>query len=119
MTIFCVDDSSTIRMLVKKAVESEGYSVLEAENGKQALAHKDISKADIFLVDVNMPEMNGFEFVKNIKKDPNLKTKPVIFLTTESAVDKKNEGKDAGGSGWIIKPFEPPALIKVLKMFSE
>ncbi|MBN2509166.1 MAG: response regulator [Spirochaetales bacterium] len=105
-------------MLVKKALEPEGYTVLEAENGKEALSHKDIAGADLFLVDVNMPQMNGFELVKNIKQDTRLSSKPVIFLTTESALEKKNEGKDLGGAGWIVKPFEPPALIKVIKMFS-
>ena len=119
MTIFCVDDSSTIRMLVKKAVTPEGYSVIEAQNGKEALLNNDIEKADLFLVDVNMPEMNGFEFVKNIKQNPKLSSKPVVFLTTESALEKKNEGKDLGAAGWIVKPFEPPALVKVLKMFAD
>ncbi len=63
--------------------------------------------------------MNGYEFVEEIKKDAKLKNKPVIFLTTESAVEKKNKGKDIGADGWIVKPFDPPALIKVIKMFAE
>ena len=119
MNIFCIDDSSTIRVLVKKAVAGEGYNVLEAENGKEALEHADIAKADVFLVDVNMPVMNGYEFVEEMKNNPKLKNKPVIFLTTESSLEKKNKGKDIGADGWIVKPFEPPALIKVLKMFAE
>lgn len=114
--IMCVDDSSIIRKLVIKTLEPEGYEIIEAENGRDALAKCAGSKSDLFIVDVNMPEMDGFTFVENLKKDPAFKNLPVIFLTTESSAEKKNRGKDLGVSGWIVKPFEAPTLQKVVGM---
>lgn len=115
--ILCVDDSSTIRMLVKKSLQPEGYEVLEAENGKDAMG-KCADDIALYLVDVNMPEMNGFEFVEALKKTPAGKDKPVVFLTTESSAEKKDMGKNLGVKGWIVKPFEPPALLKIVNMLT-
>ncbi|MFW5683829.1 MAG: response regulator [Spirochaetota bacterium] len=115
--ILCIDDSPTIRKLVHKALDPAGYEVDEAENGKAALEKAD-SGFDLFLVDVHMPEMDGFEFVGVIKSRPELKGKPVVFLTTESSDDKKARGKALGVNGWIVKPFEPEALIKVVSVLT-
>ncbi len=115
-TILCIDDAKTIRMLVKKALEPEGYTVVEAENGKDGLDKCNGSEINFFLVDVNMPVMDGFEFVKELKKKEKYSSVPVVFLTTESSADKKAMGKDLGVNGWIVKPFEPAGLIKVVNM---
>ena len=117
-TVMCVDDSSTIRMLVKKALEPEGFEIVEAENGQDGLdksAGKDIT---LFIVDVNMPVMDGFEFVKSIKGNSTFGDTPIIFLTTESSAQKKQIGKELGVNGWIVKPFDPPSLIKVVNMLT-
>ena len=114
--VMCVDDSSTIRMLVKKALEPEGYEIVEAENGKEGLDKIGGQDIALFIVDVNMPVMDGFDFVKNIKEDTKVKDKPVIFLTTESSAQKKELGKELGVNGWIVKPFDPPSLVKVVNM---
>lgn len=116
--VMCVDDSSTIRMLVKKALGPEGYEIIEAENGKEGLEKCESDAMDLFIVDVNMPVMDGFEFVKGIKAVDSHKEKPVIFLTTESSAEKKSLGKELGVNGWVVKPFDPPSLVKVVKMLA-
>lgn len=116
--VLCIDDSPTIRKLVKKSLEPEGYEVLEAGDGSEGLSVSKGASVDLFIVDVNMPVMDGFSFVKNIKEEPGYKKTPIIFLTTESSADKKLAGKDLGVSGWIVKPFETASFIKVVAMLT-
>ena len=116
--ILCIDDSPTICKLVHKALDPQGYEVTDAENGRVALDKADAS-VDMFIVDVNMPEMDGFAFVEAIKARSELADKPVVFLTTESSEDKKERGKTLGVNGWIVKPFEPEALVKVVSMLTD
>lgn len=113
--ILCIDDSATIRMLLKKTLESEGFEVVEANDGREGLSKTQAHSIDLFIVDVNMPVMDGFEFVGKIKQTDHANA-PIIFLTTESTVEKKQLGKGLGISGWIVKPFDPPSLIKVVNM---
>ncbi|MFP4180518.1 MAG: response regulator [Spirochaetaceae bacterium] len=114
--ILCVDDSSTIRMLVKKALGPEGYEIVEAEDGKVGLDKSDEHDISLFIVDVNMPVMDGFGFVKNVREKSKYASTPIIFLTTESGAEKKQVGKELGVNGWFVKPFEAPSLLKVVKM---
>lgn len=114
--VLCIDDSATIRMLVKKALGPEGYEIVEAENGQEGLDKSEEQEISLFIVDVNMPVMDGFEFVKNIKQRSAYAETPVIFLTTESGAEKKQVGKELGVNGWFVKPFEAPSLAKVVKM---
>lgn len=116
--IMCIDDSPTIRMLVKQNLVPQGYEIVEAENGQEGL-DKVSPDVALFLVDVNMPVMNGFDFVKSLKSESAYSSKPVIFLTTESSVDKKNVGKELGVNGWIVKPFEPESLVKIVTMLTK
>lgn len=116
--IMCVDDSPTIRMLVKQNLSPEGFEIIEASNGQEGL-DKLSSDITLFLVDVNMPVMNGFEFVKTMKADAAYSNKPVVFLTTESGADKKSMGKELGVNGWIVKPFEPESLKKIVGMLAK
>lgn len=118
-SILCVDDSPTIRKLVKKALQPEGFAVYEAENGKDALDLCSKEAIDFFLVDVNMPVMDGFSFVEKLKGEQDqYKTSPVVFLTTESGSDKKQRGKELGVRGWVVKPFEASALVKLVSMLT-
>jgi two-component system, chemotaxis family, chemotaxis protein CheY len=118
-TILCVDDSPTIRKLVKKALEPEGYQVLEAENGQAALDMCDSQNIDFFLVDVNMPVLDGFGFVEKLNAEKTACSQtPVVFLTTESGTDKKQRGKELGVRGWVVKPFEASSLIKLVSMLT-
>jgi two-component system chemotaxis response regulator CheY len=114
--ILCIDDSVTIRMLLKKTLEPEGFEVIGAENGQEGLTKAREESIDLYLVDVNMPVMDGFEFVKNLKSGGSSAGAPIVFLTTESSVEKKELGRQMGISGWIVKPFDPPSLIKVVNM---
>ena len=116
-TIFCVDDSPSIRMLVRKTLESRGYAIREAENGQDAIDSLiSDSTADLFIVDVNMPVMGGFDFVRSLKNGSVHNNTPIVFLTTESGEDKKAIGKDLGVKGWIVKPFEGPQLLQIAEI---
>lgn len=117
-TVLCIDDSTTIRLLVKKTLEPLGYTVLEAENGQTGVDKASQTAVDFVLVDVNMPVMNGFECVKALKSRPALAKIPVVFLTTESSDEKKTLGRQLGVSGWMVKPFEADALVKIVRMLA-
>ena len=117
-TILCIDDSTTIRLLVKKTLEPLGYRVLEAENGQMGLDVALKGGVDFCLIDVNMPVMNGFDCVKGLKAKPSTASLPVVFLTTESSDEKKALGRQLGVNGWMVKPFEAEALVKVVRMLA-
>lgn len=116
--LMCVDDSATIRKLVKKTIEPAGWEVVEAENGREGL-DKLFAELQFFVVDINMPVMDGFTFVENLKATEGYEKKPVVFLTTESSEEKKQRGRSLGVNGWIVKPFEPETLLKILEMLEE
>jgi two-component system chemotaxis response regulator CheY len=111
-TILIVDDSSSLRTVVKLALTRAGYDVLEAGDGKEGLAQLEkADKVNLIVSDVNMPNMDGIEFVTEIKKHPRHKFTPVVMLTTEGQDDRKALGKAAGAKAWIVKPFNPPQLL--------
>ncbi len=109
-----VDDSIAVRQVVGIALKDAGYEVLEACDGEDALNKLDGNKIHLIISDVNMPNMNGFEFVKACKKLASYKFTPVIMLTTETGDVKKMQGKDAGAKAWIVKPFQPPQLLNAV-----
>jgi two-component system chemotaxis response regulator CheY len=96
------------------ALRRAGYETLEAANGKEALALLDGERLHLIISDVNMPVMNGIEFVKALKQHPTSKFTPVVMLTTEGQDDMKQAGKAAGAKAWIVKPFNPPQLLDVV-----
>lgn len=118
-TIMIVDDTEAIRMSVGFTLQEEGYDIVEAKNGQEALDKlKGANKIDLILCDVNMPVMDGIEFLRNMKTNDSyssVKFTPIIMLTTEAGEDKKNEGKELGAKAWIVKPFKPEQLIKAVK----
>jgi len=113
-TILIVDDSSSLRMAVRIALTSAGYEVIEAEDGKAALAKLDGRKLHLVISDVNMPNLDGYGFVQAMKQMPAYKYTPVVMLTTEDSNEKKERGRDAGAKAWIVKPFQPPQLLTVV-----
>lgn len=113
-TIMIVDDSMSIRQVVGIALKGAGYDVLAAEDGKDALSKLTGQKVHLIISDVNMPNMNGIEFVTELKKKPAYKFTPVIMLTTESGETKKAQGQAAGAKAWIVKPFQPPQLLNAV-----
>ncbi len=110
-TIMVVDDSSSVRTVVGTALKGAGYSVIEACDGKDALGKLTGEKINLIVSDVNMPNMDGITFVKEVKKHPKYKFTPICMLTTESEQSKMAAGKAAGAKAWIVKPFQPPRLL--------
>ena len=113
--ILAVDDSRTMREMVSFTLKGAGYEVVEAEDGKAALAALNGAKVDAVITDLNMPNMNGFELIRALRSDSNYKFTPILMLTTEGDSSKKEEGKAAGATGWIVKPFNPEKLVEVVK----
>lgn len=113
--VLTVDDSKTIREMVSFTLKNAGYEVLEAEDGKHALSVVANQTIDIVITDLNMPNMNGLDLIRSLRADARFKFTPILMLTTESDDNKKGEGKAAGATGWIVKPFNPEKLIQVVQ----
>jgi len=113
-TVLVVDDSEIMRQMVSYTLREAGFDVVEGENGQEGLDRLDSNAVQLVITDVNMPVMDGITFVKRLRERPALKFLPVLILTTESQGAKKQEGKAAGATGWIVKPFEPNKLLKVI-----
>jgi two-component system chemotaxis response regulator CheY len=113
--ILVVDDSESIREVVSFTLENEGYNVKTGNDGKDALKHFEGDPIDLVITDLHMPEMDGIEFIKEIRQKEQYKRIPILFLTTESQASKKQEAKEAGATGWIVKPFVPAKLLAALK----
>ncbi|MGD9601896.1 MAG: response regulator [Gammaproteobacteria bacterium] len=114
-SILAVDDSASMRQMVSFTLKGAGYEVIEAVDGQDALGKAKGKVADIVLTDVNMPNMDGIQLIRELRKLPQYKFTPMLLLTTESAADKKAEGKAAGATGWLVKPFNPEQLLATLK----
>jgi two-component system chemotaxis response regulator CheY len=110
-TVMVVDDSSSVRQVVSIALKGAGYEVIEASDGKDALAKLTGQKIHLMISDVNMPNMDGITLVKEVKKLANYKFTPIIMLTTESQEAKKQEGQAAGAKAWVVKPFQPAQML--------
>ena len=113
--ILVVDDSSSVRQVVGIALKSAGYDVIEASDGRDALSKLTGQKVHLIISDVNMPNMDGITFVKEVKKLANYKFTPIIMLTTESQESKKAEGQAAGAKAWVVKPFQPAMLLAAVE----
>ncbi len=112
--IMTVDDSASVRQMVSFTLKNAGYDVVEASDGKDALA-KLSGPVDMVITDLNMPNMDGITLIKNLRANAACKFIPIIMLTTESQAGKKQEGKEAGATGWIVKPFKPEQLLAVVQ----
>jgi two-component system chemotaxis response regulator CheY len=110
-TILIVDDSASLRQVVSIALRGAGYEVIEACDGKDGLTKLNGQKIHLIISDVNMPNMDGFTFVKNVKLQANYKFTPIIMLTTEAGEDKKASGQAAGAKAWMVKPFQPAQML--------
>ncbi|MFZ2300653.1 MAG: response regulator [Gallionella sp.] len=110
-TVMVVDDSASLRQVVGIALRGAGYEVIEGCDGKDALTKLTGQKVHLVISDVNMPNMDGITFVKNLKQMPAYKFTPVIMLTTESQEGKKQEGQAAGAKAWVVKPFMPAQML--------
>ncbi len=113
-TILIVDDSSSMRQLVKMTLTGAGHQVIEAVDGRDALAKLTGQKVNLIISDVNMPNLDGIGLVKALKARPEYKFTPIVMLTTESEQSKKAEGQAAGARAWIVKPFQPAQLLSAV-----
>jgi two-component system chemotaxis response regulator CheY len=113
--ILTVDDSSSIRQMVSFTLAKAGFEVIEAVDGRDGLAKAGQRKVDLIITDLNMPNMDGIQMIAAIRKLPGYGFTPILMLTTESQAGKKNEGRKAGATGWIVKPFNADQLIAVVQ----
>jgi two-component system, chemotaxis family, chemotaxis protein CheY len=115
--IMTVDDSTTVRQMMRFTLEDAGYEVLEAVDGADALRKFAAgAEVDMLITDLNMPNMDGIELIRSVRKDITNRFIPIIMLTTEAQESKRQEGKSAGASGWIVKPFKPQQVLAVVRM---
>ena len=114
-SILAVDDSASMRQMVSFTLKGAGYDVAEAVDGVDALNKAKTKAFDLVVTDVNMPNKDGITLIKDLRALPNYKFIPMLMLTTESGSDKKMQGKAAGATGWIVKPFNPDQLLKTVQ----
>lgn len=109
-TILIVDDSRTMRSMVRGALEADHHQVIEATDGVTALAALETASADMVITDVNMPEMDGLKLVRALRESRRHRFTPILVLTTEGGAEMKQRGREAGATGWLVKPFNPDQL---------
>jgi two-component system chemotaxis response regulator CheY len=114
-TIMTVDDSSSVRQMVSFTLKQAGYNVVEATDGVDAKRKLSAAKVHMLITDLNMPGLDGIGLTSWVRANPQYKFIPIILLTTESQASKKKAGKEAGATGWIVKPFKPEQLLAVVK----
>jgi two-component system, chemotaxis family, chemotaxis protein CheY len=113
--ILTADDSASMRQMISFTLKNAGYEVEEAADGEEALARLEASTPALLITDLNMPRMDGLELIRKVRARPQSKYLPVLMLTTESQDAKKQEGKAAGATGWIVKPFRGEQLVALAK----
>lgn len=114
LRVLTVDDSRTILAMLHHTLSNAGFEVLQAEDGQQGLDVLKTQDVDVVITDINMPVMDGIEFIRNVRASGQYQSLPILILTTETSQDKRDQGKAAGGTGWIVKPFDPEKLISVI-----
>jgi two-component system chemotaxis response regulator CheY len=114
-SILTVDDSASLRMAIRIALTGAGYAVTEACDGIDGLAKAESTRFDLIVTDLNMPNMDGLAMIRALREQPSQAGVPIIFLSTESDDDVKAQAKEAGATGWLVKPFQPEQLIRVVQ----
>lgn len=114
-TILTVDDSRTMRDMLHLALSEAGFRVVQAVDGLDGLDALDAAQADVIITDINMPRMDGFGFIEGVRANEKHRGTPILVLTTESDVAKKQRAREAGATGWIVKPFNPEKLIDAIR----
>lgn len=110
-SILIVDDSESIREVVSFTLESAGHQVFKAIDGQDAMKYFDGAKIDLVITDLHMPNKDGIALIREVRANESYKFVPILFLTTESQNEKKLQAKEAGATGWIMKPFVPEKLL--------
>lgn len=113
--ILTIDDSKTMRDMLMLTLAEAGFDVLQAVDGQDGLDVLGNEQVDVVITDINMPRMDGYEVIRQLRKNPTHKSTPILVLTTESETDKKNLAREAGATGWMVKPFDPDRLIETVR----
>ena len=115
MRVLTVDDSRTILAMLHHTLSNAGFEVLQAEDGQKGLDVLASEDVDVVITDINMPVMDGIEFIKHVRASGEHNSLPILILTTESSDQMKQAGRAAGATGWLVKPFDPNKLIEVIQ----
>lgn len=116
--ILTVDDSASMRALLNHALSSNGFDVVQAEDGIEALEWLAVNEADVVITDINMPRLDGFGLIERLRGGSRHRDRPILVLTTESSDEKKARARQAGATGWIVKPFDTEKLIAAVRRVS-
>jgi two-component system chemotaxis response regulator CheY len=115
LTVLTVDDSRTMRDMLRLALDQAGFLVIQAEDGVHGLEVLETERPDVIVTDINMPRMDGFGFIEGVRADERNRAIPILVLTTESDGEKKARARQAGATGWIVKPFDPVKLVEAIR----
>lgn len=113
--VLTVDDSRTIRNMLLVTLNNAGFEIVQAEDGIEGLEVLEESNPDVIVTDINMPRLDGFGFIEGVRQNDRYRAIPILVLTTESDAEKKNRAREAGATGWIVKPFDPSKLIAAIE----
>lgn len=113
--ILTIDDSKTMRDMLMLTLAEAGFDVLQAVDGQDGLDVLAKEQVDVIITDINMPRMDGYEVIRNLRKNPEFKSTPILVLTTESEAEKKNLAREVGATGWMVKPFDPDKLVATVR----
>jgi two-component system, chemotaxis family, chemotaxis protein CheY len=119
MTILTVDDSRTMRDMLRVTLQGVGYKVTQAEDGMHGLEVLEQETPRVIVTDINMPKLDGFGFIVAVRKQEKYRSIPILVLTTESDAEKKMKARQAGATGWIVKPFDPEKLVAAIRRVAE
>jgi two-component system chemotaxis response regulator CheY len=115
LNVLTIDDSRTIREMLRHTLESAGFLVFQAEDGQEGLEILEQSSPHVIVTDINMPRLDGFGFIEGVRRDSRWRGVPILVLTTESDGEKKARAREAGATGWIVKPFNPVKLVEAVR----
>ncbi len=118
VSVLAVDDSRTIREMLRMTLREAGFETHLAEDGQHGLEVLSATQPDVIITDINMPRLDGFGFIDAVRSNDRYARIPILVLTTESAPEMKLRARDAGATGWIVKPFDPAKLVRALELVS-
>jgi two-component system chemotaxis response regulator CheY len=117
-TILTVDDSRMMREMLLMVLEGAGFNVVQAEDGAEGLEVLARAQPDVIITDINMPKLDGYGFIEGVRRDERYRATPILVLSTESSAEKKSRAREAGATGWIVKPFQADTLLDVVRRVS-
>lgn len=117
-TILTVDDSRMMREMLLMVLQGAGFNVIQAEDGVEGLDMLEAASPDVIITDINMPRLDGFGFIEGVRKDDRHRAVPILVLSTEGDIEKKNRARAAGATGWIVKPFNAEKLVEAVRRVS-